>query len=160
MLTEQISLNTQQLNTQQLRNFQRWKKANNENFSLWDYLFRVSRVEVALAFTKLFLPDLIEHEGGIFLAEVFNNEIYEQWKAKLSNDITKIEQVMNHQHIDDILSGADKVGTDNLFYLGQAIKQMWESHLKSLYPNRRFEVCCNRDEYTVVVTFYQIRTDR
>lgn len=119
----------------------------------------MSRVEVALAFTKLFLPDLIEHEGGIFLSEVFNNEIYEQWKTKLGNDITKIEQVMNHQHIDDILSGADKVGTDNLFYLGQAIKQMWESHLKSLYPNRRFEVCCNRDEYTVVVMFYQIRAD-
>ncbi len=66
---------------------------------------------------------------------------------------------MNHQHIDDILSGTDKVGTDNLFYLGQALKQMWESRLKSLYPDRRFEVCCNRDDYTVVVMFYQLRTN-
>ncbi len=155
MLTEQISLNTDQL-----RNFQRWKKANGGDFSLWDYLSRVSRVEVALAFTKLFLPDFVEHEDGIFLSEVFNREIYEQWKTKLKNDITAIERVMNHQHIDDILPGTDKVGNDNLFYLGQALKQMWESHLKSLYPDRHFEVCCNRDEYTVVVTFYQIRTDR
>ncbi len=153
MPNEQISLNTEQL-----LDFQQWKKANGGDFSLWDYLFGVANVEIALAFTKLFLPDFIEHEGGIFLSEVFKQEIYEQWKAKLGNDITEIERVMNHQHIDDILSGTDKVGTDNLFYLGQCIKQMWESRLKLLYPDRRFEVCCNRDEYTVVVTFYQIRS--
>lgn len=153
MISEQISLNTDRL-----LDFQQWKKANGGNFSLWDYLFGVANVEVALAFTKLFLPDFVEHEGGIFLSEVFDREIYKQWKAKLGNDITAIEQVINHQHIDDILSGTDKVGTDNLFYLGQAIKQTWESRLKSVYPNRRFEVCCNRDEYTVVVMFYQIRT--
>ena len=154
MYSEQVSLNTDQL-----LDFQQWKKSNSSDFSLWDYLSCVANVEVALAFTKLFLPDFVEHEDGIFLSEVFNREIYDQWKATLGNDITAIERVMNHQHIDDILSGTDKVGTDNLFYLGQAIKQMWESRLKSLYPDRRFEVCCNRDDYTVVVMFYQLRTN-
>lgn len=64
---------------------------------------------------------------------------------------------MNHQHLDDILPGADKVGVDNLYYLGVAIAQMWQSRLKSVYPERRFEVCCDRDENTVIVMFYQIR---
>lgn len=152
MSTKQISLNKEQL-----LNFQQWKKVNGDNFSFWDYLFGVSNVEIAIIFTKLFWPDFVEHEGGIFLSEAFNIQIYEQWKAQMGNDITSIERVINHQHIDDILPGADKVGTDNLCYLGQAITQMWESRLKLLYPDRRFEVCCNRDEDTVIVMFYQIR---
>ena len=50
-------------------------------------------------------------------------------KAELGNDITAIERVINHQHIDDLLPGTDKVGAENLYYLGQAIAQMWESRL-------------------------------
>ncbi|MBW4496092.1 MAG: hypothetical protein KME26_24075 [Oscillatoria princeps RMCB-10] len=152
MSTKPISLNTDKLS-----NYQQWKKANGGDFSLWDYLSGVANAEIALAFTKLFLPDFVEHEGGIFLSEAFNRQIYEQWKAKLGNDIASIERVMNHQHIDDLLAGADTVGADNLFYLGQVLAQMWESHLKSLYPSRRFKMICNPDYPTVLVTFYQIR---
>ena len=72
MYSEQLSLNTDQL-----LDFQQWKKSNSSDFSLWDYLSCVTNVEVALAFTKLFLPDFIEHEDGISLSEVFNREIYE-----------------------------------------------------------------------------------
>ncbi|MGK7873522.1 MAG: hypothetical protein AB4426_09465 [Xenococcaceae cyanobacterium] len=155
MLIKEISLNTDKM-----LDFQQWRKANNDDFSLWDYIFAVANVEVALALTKLFWPDFVEHEGGIFLSQAFNPQVYEQWKAQLENDITAIEQVMNHQHIDDLLPETDKVSTDNLFYLGQAITQMWESRLKSIYPNQDFEVFCNQDEDTVVLTFYQIRTSR
>lgn len=152
-----MSIKQISLNTDQLIDFQQWKKANGGDFSLWDYLFGVANVEVAIVFTKLFWPDFVEHEGGIFLSEAFNIQTYDRWKAQLGNDITSIERVMNHQHIDDILPGSDKVGADNLYYLGQAIAQMWESRLKLLYAHRNFQVCCNRDENTVVVTFYQVR---
>ncbi len=150
MPIEQISLNKDKL-----IDFQQWKKANGDNFSLLDYLFGVSSIEVALAFTKLFWPDFVEHEGGIFLSEAFNREIYEQWKVQLGNDITAIERVINHQHIDDILPGAENVGIDNLFYLGQSLAQMWSSRLKLLYPHRHFQVESHWDEHTVVVMFYQ-----
>lgn len=153
-IVKQISL---KLDIDQLKNFQRWKQANGDDFSLWDYLSRASRAEVAIAFTKLFWPDFIEHEGGVFLSEAFNVELYQQWKAHLGNDLVAIERVINHQHLDDILSGADKVGIKNLFYLGEVLVQMWESRLKSLYPDKDFEVICNQDENTVVVTFNQIR---
>ena len=112
-------------------------------------------MEIAIAFTKLFWPDFVEHEGGIFLSEALNSQIYEQWKIELGNDVAAIEQVMNHQHIDDILPGAQNASTENLLYLGQALAQMWESRLKSLYPQRRFQVKCDREENTVVVKFFQ-----
>jgi hypothetical protein len=148
MATQQISLNTDRMSE-----FQQWKKANGDDFSIWDYLSGVANVEVALAFTTLFWPDFVEYDGGIFLAESFNQEIYEQWKAELGNDIAAIERVMNHQHIDDLLPGAENVGIDNLFALGKVIKQMWENRLKSCYPKRNYQAFCNKDEYTVVVTF-------
>ncbi|MEQ8970618.1 MAG: hypothetical protein RIE73_09505 [Coleofasciculus sp. C1-SOL-03] len=151
METQRLSLNTDNMS-----NFQQWKQANGDDFSLWDYLGGVANIEVALAFTKLFLPDVVEHEGGIFLLETFHLETYKQWQAKLADDLAAIEQVMNHQHIDDLLPGSECVGIDNLFYLGQLIKQMWANHLKSLYPQRSFKVSCDRDEYTVVVTFHQM----
>jgi hypothetical protein len=150
MTIQQISLNTERMS-----DFQQWKKANGDDFSIWNYLSGVTTVEMALAFTTLFWPDFVEHDCGIFLAEAFNQELYEQWKAELGNDIAAIERVMNHQHIDDLLPGAEGVGIDNLFYLGQVIQQMWKNRLKSGYPDRSFQVLCNQDEYTVVVTFCQ-----
>ncbi len=144
------------LHPKQLLNFQQWKQANGNDFSIWDYLSGIANVEVAIAFSKLFWPEFIEHQGGIFLAEAFDIEIYQQWKEKLVNDINAIERMMNHQHIDDILPGAEKVGIDNLYYLGDTIAQMWSSRLKLVYPDRTFQVNCDRDEYTVVVTFHQI----
>ncbi|MBO1350723.1 MAG: hypothetical protein EBE86_026620 [Hormoscilla sp. GUM202] len=156
MSRQQIS----KLNPDKLPDFPQWKKVNNDDFSLWDYLFGVANVELAIAFTQLFWPDTLEHEGGIFLSSAFDRQIYEQWKAKLGNGITSIEQVINHQHIDDMLPGSEAVGTENIFYLGKAIAQMWESRLKLLYPQRRFEVNCDRVDYSVVVTFHQVREYR
>ncbi len=76
-------------------------------------------------------------------------------KSRRGNDVPAIEQVMNHQDIDGILPGAQNASAENLLYLGQALAQMWESRLKSLYPQRRFQVKCDPDEHTVVVTFFQ-----
>lgn len=145
------------LNIEQLREFQNWKTANGDHFSLRDYLFGVSNVEVAIAFTKLFWPDFVEHDGGVFLSEAFDIKIYEQWKAEFDRDIQSIEKVINHQHIDDILPGADNVSIDNLIYLGEALAQMWESRLNSAFPNRKFKVICNHEDQDIVVFFYQIK---
>lgn len=90
------------------------------------------------------------------MSETFEPDIYEQWKAKLGNNMGAIERAMNHQHVDDLLPGAERVGIDNLLYLGQTIAQMWENRLKVLYPQRSFRVASIRDEQTVTVTFYRL----
>ncbi|EDX77041.1 hypothetical protein MC7420_178 [Coleofasciculus chthonoplastes PCC 7420] len=61
METQRLSLNTDKMS-----DFQQWKQANGDDFFLWDYLGGVANIEVALAFAKLFLPNVVEHEGGIF----------------------------------------------------------------------------------------------
>lgn len=151
MLIKEISLNLDKLGS-----YQEWKKANGDDFSLWDYLFGVANVEIALGFAKLFWPDFVEYEGGVFLSESFDIDIYKQWQAKLGNDIGAIERAINHQHLDDLLPGAEEVGIDNLLYLGQTMAEMWENRLRLLYPERRFHVASIRDEQTVTVSFYQL----
>ena len=89
------------------------------------------------------------------MSEAFYSQIYEQWKIEGRNDVAAIEPVMNHQHINDILPGAQNASTENLLYLGQALAQVWESRLKSLYPQCRFPVKCDREEHRFVVTFFQ-----
>lgn len=127
-----MSIQPISLNPDKLTNFQKWKQVNSKDFSLLDYLVGVSNMEVAIAFTKLFWPDFIEHEMGVFLASTFNSKTYGQWKDKLGNDIGAIERVINHKHIDDLLPGAENVGYENLLYLAQVLTQIWESRLKLL----------------------------
>jgi len=78
-----MSLKQISLKADKLSDFPQGKKANGDDFSLWDYLFGAANIEIAIAFTKLFWSDFIEHEGGIFLSEAFNSQIYEQWKIEL-----------------------------------------------------------------------------
>lgn len=144
-----------QPNLQQLKNFQRWQAVNGDGFSLLDYLAQTSRMETAIAFTKLFWPDFVQHEQGIFLKEQFSLERYIQWQKELQGDITAIEKVMNHLHLDDLLPGSEKVGQENLLYLAETLQQMWESRLKILYPQQDFDWILNHDDATVVMTFHQ-----
>ena len=143
------------LNINNLQSYQQWKQANGKALSLWDYLFGVGNVEIALAFSKLFLPDFIEYDRGIFLSETFNQKVFEEWKTKLENDINAVEKVMNHIHLENILPEAEKAGIENILEIGKIISQMWESRLKLIYPNKCFQVECDRDDSTVIVTFYQ-----
>ena len=144
------------LNEEQLTDFQYWKKANGSKFSLWDYLFGVSNLETAIVFTKLFWPDFVEYDNGIFLKESFSLKIYEEWKIQLKNDIVAIEKVMNHKHLDNMLPGYETVSDNNSLYLGKIMAEMWGSRLHAVYPNHSFKVECGQDEETIVLTFSQI----
>ena len=139
-------MNQTELQIEQLQDFQLWKNANGDGFTLLDYLTGVANIEIAIAFTKLFWPDFVEYKGGIFLADGFAEQIYNEWHEKMGDNITAIEQVMNHTHISDLLPGSENVTFDNLLYLGQTISQMWESRLGKLYPDKHFLVRCESDQ--------------
>lgn len=54
------------LQTNNLADFQQWKVINDEDFSLIDYLYFNTSFDLAIAFTKLFWPDFIEHQTRFF----------------------------------------------------------------------------------------------
>lgn len=125
------------------------------------WLHAESDIETAVAFTALFWPELVEHDGGIFLREFFDPEVYEDWKRKLGSDTAAIERVMNHRHIADLLPGADGVGFKNLQHLGEVLAATWRARLASAFPQRPFDVTCHADagDEEVVIAFCQSLPD-
>lgn len=133
-----------------------WAKADPQVTPL-TWLHGSADIQMAVAFTALFWPDLVEHDGGVFLQESFNPEFHAQWKAKLGDDVSAIERVMNHRHVGDLLPGADRVGFANLQHLGHVLAATWRTRLADAFPERQFEVSCNEDleNEEVTVTFSQ-----
>ena len=133
-----------------------WAEGN-ESFTPLTWLHAESNIETAVAFTALFWPDVIEHDGAVFLRAFFDAKVYEGWRNKLGDDRAGIERVMNHRHVGDLLPGAGRVGFSNLQHLGQVLAATWRARLASAFPDRRFEVTCNDapEDEEVVVTFWQ-----
>jgi hypothetical protein len=133
-----------------------WAEGN-EAFTPLTWLYAESNLETAVAFTALFWPDLVEHDGAVFLRAFFDAQAYDGWWSRLGSDTSAIERVMNHRHVGNLLPGADRVGFSNLQHLGQVLASTWRARLASAYPERHFEVTCTDDAENeeVVVTFWQ-----
>jgi len=144
------------LNLDTLFDFQEWRRINGDSFSLIDYIFVKSNTEVAIAYTKLFWPDLIEHEGGYFLNDFFDESTYLQWRKELGGNIYKIERVMNHIHIEDLFQNLEKVDQSSMLFLGKKISEMWSARLSTLYPSVEFYVTCEQEDYATILSFGQI----
>jgi len=133
-----------------------WADADPQ-FTPLTWLYAEANVEMAVAFTALFWPDLVEHNGGVFLRAFFDPEVFAQWQEKLGDDIAAIERVMNHRHVGDLLPGAEHVGSGNLRHLGRVLAATWQARLAEMFPHRQLEVRCNEapEDEDVVITFFQ-----
>lgn len=139
-----------ELQFRDLPSFQYW-----EDYTPWYYLEKKANAEIAIVFTKLFLPDTLEYEGGIFLTEQFHPKSYFAWIAELKGDVAAVERVISHVHLEDWLRDSELVGINNLLYLGECIQKMWKHHLATQYPDKQFEVSLDFGDSSVVVTFCQ-----
>ncbi len=144
------------LNLDKLPDFEKWRAINGESFSMFDYIFASSHVEIAIAYTKVFWPDFFEYKGGYFLKDIFDESIYQQWEEKLKGNISEIEKVINHLHIEDLFQDTESFSQQNILYLGSIIAEMWSARLSQLYPSVKFEVNCEQEDYVTVISFCQI----
>src|SRR5688572_30229270 len=81
------------------------------DFGLLSYLSCVATPDLLFAFAELLAPSLVEHEGSYFIAERFDERIYDDWRAKLG-DPRDIERVINHIHISSLFQ--DQHVTDEM----------------------------------------------
>lgn len=140
--------------------FQRWVAVNEAGYSLLDHLYGVGSIELAVCFSKLFWPDLMEREGAIILAEGFDVTVLDGWRRKVAGDRGALERAMNLRHMEDLLPGADEVSDANRLYLGESLAAMWEARLQRCFPGRDFEVTVASGELGVAITFCQATPPR
>lgn len=144
-----------------LQDYERWRTANNEQFSLHDYAYAVmltKRVpaDALLAFVELVWPNFIEVDGLVLVAEHFD-------QAKLidlrSRDYggSELEFWMNIFSVDGLLQGLPGDCPSHAVSLAKTLQQTWEAKLIRDFPGRRFRVQVVEDESVgdVCVVFNQ-----
>jgi hypothetical protein len=155
-------MNNIQPDIDDLDDYREWYEK--ERISLKTYAAHKLTPDLAIAVTKLFMPDFMEYEGGIFFADDFREGTFHTWKKQLNGNMTEMEKVMNHRHIDDLLPGLEKPLSDrNLFYFGSVLYQMWKAALNLTFPEKHVVIVAPEtmeqflEEGDFVITFFQER---
>ena len=109
-------------------------------------------------YRKIFWPDFVEHDGCVFL--VLDKALYLQWLRQMNGNKQRVEAIMNHRHIVDLLpSAVDKPARSLVVAFGRLLCDVWKAKLQRDFPTKRFcvsfplEECEDLTEYEV--TFYQ-----
>lgn len=118
--------------------------------------------ELAVGYSLLFWPRLIEFEGYVLRASRFEESNLRDWERATGGDKRAIEAVINHEHLLDIHGNNGSEATEvQLRYLGRILKETIGAKLKIDYPNRQFEVAFNDEPNLALpdyeITFWQVR---
>jgi hypothetical protein len=148
--------------------FSRQFSSNQEDLaiSLTNYAISELTPDLLIAVSKIFLPDFIEYEGGIFLADKLKPPMNDSWLKRYRNNMSEAELLINHIHLGEDWQSTGFVGktnaiaslsNQNLWYLGEVLVVTWKAALMAKFPERKFIVQGNRDEQVgdFIITFYQ-----
>jgi hypothetical protein len=142
----------------ELSDYTKWLESDS-TLSLIEYAAIKLTPDLAIATSKLFWPDFIAYEGGIFLSYRFNMQSFELWKKELNSDIQAIERMINHTHLaaDLLVYPFENLSYTNIQYFAGVLMRCWQCALETKFPNNRFEVIGEKDGSfdDFVITFYQ-----
>jgi hypothetical protein len=90
-----------------LRDYSRWKETDlGEGITLFDYAGFVATPDILCAIFSLFFPACVFYRGGYFLANHFDEALYETWSDKLDSTV-EIQRVLNHVHVSTVLQNQE-----------------------------------------------------
>jgi hypothetical protein len=129
-----------------LPRFEDWRQGFGGGVGLWDYASRKGGVTLAIAFARLFWPELIEVEDCVLLKERYDPTAFEQWRAQLGDQHEAIERTVNHVHLWDLFDPASEgVPEEGLDSLAAIIAETWRCALARQFPGRSGAVLLERD---------------
>ena len=123
-----------------LDRFREWERANPQGFSKWAYLRNEVSAENAVLLMTFLWPCFVEHDGMVLLGENFRVSRYEAWRRNPASKPPEFGALVNHVHLEDFFSDEQTPPYELLVYLGQSVRDMWESRLARDFPDRAFEV--------------------
>ena len=144
------------INTDILDEYIEYEKIN-ENWDIFSYLNLKGNIDLAIAFSKLYYPNIIKYNDLYFLESRFSENSYNLWKEELKNDVKSIEKMVNLYEVKDYFH----INSDNDDYqkneeLSEILKVCWENNLKQLFADVKFQVELIKEDDTIYITFYQI----
>ena len=136
-----------------------WRDLNREEFSISDWTSIEGNIKLAIGYSCLFWPDFIEYDDCVFLKDTFSVENFKDWtKTEYVVHFAQIESVINHIHILDLFASEkhDEITCEQIKYLGNKIREIYEVKLISNFPDKKFEVLFNGDEHLEDLLDYEI----
>lgn len=120
---------------------------------------------IALLYASLFVPELIEVDGSVFLAEGYPEES-DQLRAGIqkycpdenTSERTKFEDIVNYVEVAYLFT--DRIGTDEeIDLLAEFVADAWRGRLALKFPGRKFRVYVESADLTgsPMVRFYEER---
>lgn len=107
-------------------------------------------------------PDFTEYDGCVFCHKLddADEQTYRDWLTQLGGDRPRVEAVMNHQHIVDLLEHVvESPSRDVVLTFGRLMRDLWTAKLSRDFPERRFTVSFDEDHCDDLVdyeiTFFQ-----
>lgn len=133
------------------------KFSGNES-PVWQWLECFGDVDNAMIYGHLFWPQFYKKFGGIFLQPP-SRKSFNEWMASVDNDIRRVERVLNHRHLAEMLFNSHSIPTiPKLLHFGEILKQSWLCKLRLDYPGLEFVVTLtegNSESPTdITITFY------
>jgi len=95
-----------------------------------------------IGYARILWPDFVEYDGCIFRGNGVAEENYQAFLTQTSGDKTRVEAVMNHQHIVDLFSRShhERPSREIVLYLGRLMKEIWQVKLNHDFPGRKITV--------------------
>lgn len=110
---------------------------------------------LAIGYSLIFWPEFVRFEQYI-LRKGFSVDALRGFEKQPNNDRHSTEAVMNHIHLDSIQHlGCEDASEERFIYLGQVLKQIYETKLKTAFPELSFTVVFD-DSAGQKLTDYQI----
>lgn len=129
--------------------------------SVWDLLGTSGGTELAIAFSSLYWPELLEVEGCVLLRERYNPSNFRGWWDELDGDRSRIEGLINHVHLWDLCGcSEDEVSDEALQDLARILALTWRCALQHEFPDQTFDVRLVLDdpeEYGPTLSFSTVR---
>lgn len=134
---------------------------NGTGIGVLEWLSGIGSFEQAVAYAALFWPEFLEHDGCVFVRYVSDVD-YQRWLLVLGGDKTKVEELINHFHIEDMFKNVPVPPSDKqAVFIGNKMREMLESKLARDFPERQFIVQLSEDKGVVntsySLTFFQDR---
>jgi hypothetical protein len=116
--------------------------------NLWSFVNFKGSMELGYAFASLFWPELIEVQGGIFVAEQFGQDSFDHWFESLGGSLTRVEAMMNHLHVNDIFLNApidDHLPSSVDRRFAESLAGCWRAAAAAQFPHLPIQVECDTD---------------
>jgi hypothetical protein len=118
-----------------------------------DYAQERLTPELLLGVLSLLWPDLLVHDGRVFLADTFSVEALSEWlESDLFRDhgMSAVQSVMNHVHVGDFFYRVGpSLSDEHVDFVARVMAAAWRGRLESTFPDREFRVEVRGDEISV-----------